>query len=266
MSSAVIAAARTAACAEVGWRDADGALRALAFTPLVIDDTVVAALPFDRTSDARALAGATAAVLTCSDSRMALRGWTPLALPVRVTVEADRDGDWTWTGALDQLVRKYPPSRLLLDTPIQRREHWWYVPRWIVRLHAAGPVTSIPRRAPDDAVLFGDVGGRFAARCVALDDMAATDIRLTALDSTAPLDDVSAPAIALAHTFSIPDMQRWNSLTLTGVRHGPRLQVHRRDGHMPLDPPAGVLRRLSQHWQLERACRRALATDSSLSR
>ena len=258
MREAVITAARLAACAELGWRAGAGDLHAIAFTPLVIDDTVVAALPFDHAPVVRRLATASTAVLTLSDSRMALRGWSSWAQPVRIDVSADRDGDWTWTGALDQEVRKYPPSRLMIDTAIQRREHWWYVPRWIVRMHPTGAATPIPRRGPDDAVLFGDLAGQFGATCVAVDDWDAEHVRLTPLEHTVTLDDATSPALAMTHDFSIPDMEQWDRFELAGERRGSRLTVHDRRGRLTLEPPPSLIRRLAQHWRRERACRRAL--------
>jgi hypothetical protein len=268
MSRDVVNAARLAACAELAWRDADGGLHAIAFTPLVIDGAVVAALPFDRTDSARSLAAATSATVVVSDSRMALKGWAPWAQPVRLKVTADRAGDWTWTGALDQEVRKYPPSRLLIDTPIQRREHWWYVPRWLVRLQPAGHAEPIARRSgPDDAVAF-DVGSDgLRAWTAAVDDWQATQVQLTALDQTAPLGE-RATALVFTHDFSIPDMERWASHELIGVRNGRRLAVATRRGRPTVAPTEGLVQRLSRHWRRERGCRRALASydaDSSVA-
>jgi hypothetical protein len=260
MSDPIVGAARLAARAELGWRDGSGNLRATAFTPLVIDDTVVAALPFDQTGTARMIADATTAVLVLSDSRMALRGWTSWAQPVRPDVTADRDGDWTWTGALDQEVRKYPPSRLLIDTAIQRREHWWYVPRWLIRLRSGGTAVQITRRGgPDDAVLFEDGDGGLRARTVAVDDWHAAEMRLTALGPAPGTDAGPVPALVFTHDFSIPDMERSCACEAVGTRHGGVLHVSARRGSATLEPPAGLIRRLSRHWRRERDCRRALA-------
>jgi hypothetical protein len=268
MSRDVVDAARLAACAELGWCDADGELHAIAFTPLVIDETITAALPFDRTATARMLAAANSAVVVLSDSRMALRGWSPWAQPVRLYVSADRAGDWTWTGALDQEVRKYPPSRLLIDTPIQRREHWWYVPRWVVRLQPAGAADPIARRGgPDDAVAFELDSGGLRAWTAAVDDWHAPQVQLTALDHRTRLGERAA-ALAFTHDFSIPDMERWNSHELVGTRRGTRLEVAKRRGRPTLEPPDGLVKRLSRHWRRERGCRRALASydaDSSVA-
>lgn len=261
MSETVVAAARFAARAELGWRDHAGKLRAVAFTPLVIDATVVAALPFDLTATAQNLAGATDAMLVLSDSRMALRGWSSWAQRVRPDVTADRDGDWTWTGALDQEVRKHPPSRLLIDTAIQRREHWWYVPRWLVRLRPVGAAIAVARRAgPDDAVVFEVTDSGMRADTVAVDDWEAADVGLTPLRHTTHVDSAAVPALAFTHDFSIPDMEHRSSLEVLGTRHGNRLSVTVRRGSATLEQPAGLLRRLSRHWRRERDCRRALAS------
>lgn len=255
----IVAAAEVAGRAELGWRDPDGGVHALAFTPLVIDATVVAALPFDQAATARALDAATDAVLVLSDSRMALRGWSPSAQAVRPDLVVDRKGDWTWTGALDQEVRKFPPSRLLIDTPIQRREHWWYIPRWVVRLHPAGSPAPIPRRGgPDDAVLFATASGKLRAHSVAVDDWHSRRIRLSALDSSIPIDH-SGPGLLFTHDFSIPDMERLAHCELAGTQHGTWFEVADRHGSPVLGTPPGLVKRLSDHWRRERDCRRALA-------
>lgn len=263
-------AAGLAARAELGWRDRSGQLRAAAFMPLVIKGSVVAALPFSQTPLAHDLRSAATATVVLSDSRMAWRGWRPLTAPARVRVTADRDGDWTWTGALDQEVRKHPPSRYLVDTPIQRREHWWYVPRWIVRLDVVGAPEPVARRAgPDDGVLFEDRSGTPGssadwpvdaptARTVAVEEWAAGTVTVTALDgggwSAGPVR-----ALLFTHDFSVPDQERACAAQVGGRRDGRRLTVEWRDGATALEPLGGVVRRVARHRRLSRACRAALA-------
>jgi hypothetical protein len=199
---------------------------------------------------------------------MALRGWSPWVQPVRLDVVADRQGDWTWTGALDQEVRKFPPSRLLIDTPVQRREHWWYVPRWLIHLRPDGPAAPITRRGgPDDAVLFTTASGRLHATTAAVDDWHAQRVRLTALDATAQPQN-AASALLFTHDFSIPDLDRVTSFELAGTQHGASFEVAARKGSSELGPPPGLLKRLSTHWHRERDCRRAIASydaDSSVA-
>jgi hypothetical protein len=257
--------AAKAARAELAWRDADGALHATALVPLVIDGVVSAALPFADTPLARRLGAATDAVLVCSDVRMARRGWQPLAVPVRVTVAADRTGEWTWTGALDQEVRKYPPSQLLIDTAIQRREHWWYVPRWLVRLEQSGPAAPIARRAaPDDGLLVADDGaGALRVWPVAVDGWEADRVVVT------PLQEPDAPprrgwALLFTHDFAVPDQERATAFAVTGTLAGRDLRVTARAGRRTLPPPR-LVGRLRDHVRFGRACRRELAAYDSVS-
>lgn len=279
----VPAVAGLAARAELGWRDADGVLRATAIVPLVIDGAVSAALPFAEAPLARHLATATSAVVVCSDSRMARRGWTPFAVPVRITVTPDRTGDWTWSGALDQEVRKYPPSQLLIDTAIQRREHWWYVPRWIVRLDPVGRPAPVARRGgPDDGLLFlvrpgrhttgptepvsaGPADDALGVVPVAVDGWDEADVALTPLDADRPLPRPSGRrALLFTHDFAIPDQERASALAVTGTLDGRRLHVEARVGERTLDPPRLVARLLA-HARFGRACRRELAAYDSAS-
>lgn len=259
MTIDVLATATLAARAELGWRDPDGHVRATAVVPLVVDDAIVAALPFSAAATAAGLDAAPAVTVVFSDVRMAHRGWRPCAVPAAVDVSADRDGDWTWTGALDQEVRKYPPSRLLIDTPIQRREHWWYVPRWIVRMRPVAQAHAVARRqGPGDGVLFDSDGPAPTARTVAVDDWDAASLRLTALDRSAGPLSGAGPAAVFTHDFSIPDQERASALAVRGERDGRTVAVAARDGHRDL-PPATLWRRLAAHARTERACRRALA-------
>jgi len=271
MSFNVIASANHAARAELAWRGADGLLDAVAIVPLVIDDAVVAALPFADAAIARRLLDATAGTLVFSDSRMALKGWSPCAVPVSVDVTADRTGEWTWTGALDQEVRKHPPARLLIDTAIQRREHWWYVPRWIVRLGPRYGAYAVARRhGADDGVLFVDTATGPVARTVAVEDWASDAVRVTPLDAAGLAPGGLAPggarsALLFGHDFSIPDQERSSRMALHGELAGSTLAVRRRDGALELPEPR-LLPRLRAHYRLERACRRALAAyDASPS-
>jgi len=264
MSFDVIAIAGHAARAELAWRGADDVLDAIAILPLTIAGDVVAALPFAYAGVARRLAGATAATLVFSDSRMALKGWSPCAVPVSVDVTADRTGEWTWTGALDEEVRKHPPSRLLIDTAIQRREHWWYVPRWVVRLRVTAGARSIARRqGAADGVLFVDQGPRPAAHTVAVEDWAADVVWLTPLDASAGPPPSAGSALLFGHDFSIPDQERASRVALRGMLDGRQLTVSRREGDLKLPAPR-LLDRLRAHYRLERACRRTLsAYDAS---
>jgi hypothetical protein len=267
MSSDVINVARRAARAEIAWQDGTAHIGAAVIIPLIVDDQIVAALPFALAGLAERLASVSAVTVTFSDSRMALKGWHPCVVTAAVDVVADRAGDWTWTGALDQEVRKHPPARLLIDTAIQRREHWWYVPRWIVRLRPVGaPRPLARRRGPDDGLLLLAGQKVPSAGTVAVEDWRADDVRVTPLDGgTAALQGSAGPALLFGHDFSIPDQERTSQLALRGALERHVLTVQQRDGGPDLPAPR-LLRRLRAHVRLERACRRALAVyDASPS-
>jgi hypothetical protein len=266
MTPDVITTAERAARAELAWRDADGRLEAAAFVPLVIDGAVAAALPFSKSAVAARLADVAMATLAFTDSRMAWKGWSPLAVEVAVDVTADRTGEWTWTGALDQEVRKHPPARLLVDTAIQRREHWWYVPRWVVELRPRTAATAVARRqGPHDGVLVTAAGDAPTVRPVAVDDWAAAEVEVTPLARTAAAPaNGPLPALLFGHDFAIPDQERSSAVRLRGVLDGRVLAVAEREGSLDL-PSAGLLRRLQRHRDLERACRRSLAAYDASS-
>ncbi|HEX6255115.1 MAG TPA: hypothetical protein VFZ70_04830 [Euzebyales bacterium] len=267
MTSVVITNAERAARAELAWRDAEGRLRAAAFVPLVIDGAVAAALPFSESAVVASLADVGTATLAFTDSRMAWKGWSPLVVEVAVEVTADRTGEWTWTGALDQEVRKHPPARLLVDTAIQRREHWWYVPRWVVLLRPRGAAAAVARRqGPHDGLLVTAAGDAPSVRPVAVDRWDATEVEITPLaEATAWPPAGTTAALLFGHDFAIPDQERSSAVRLRGVLDGRVLSVEEREGSLDLPLP-GLLRSLRRHRDLERACRRALAAyDASPS-
>jgi hypothetical protein len=157
--------------------------------------------------------------------------------------------------------------RLLVDTAIQRREHWWYVPRWLVALRPRGAAVAIARRqGPHDGLLVTAAEGAPSLRPVAVDDWDASAVEVTPLaDSGAWLPDDGAPALLFGHDFAIPDQERSSALRVWGILEGRVVVVSEREGSLEL-PSTGLVQRLRRHRELARACRRALAAyDTSSS-
>lgn len=243
-----------AALGAVAVADDEGVLAA-AVTP-VVNQGVGMLLPFDRTPLALALAAAGRATLATWDSRLALRGWTPLAADVRIDVVEDRDGRWVGDGWLDPLLRTHPPSRSRLDTPLLRREHWWYVPRWVVTVTAVEAVWPIARReGPGSALLASDDGGAVAAAVVEVEEWDADPIRLRA-DGGLP---AGRGAALLAHDVRVPDLDQEAVLQVRGQLDGSGLHVAERSGSPILGPVPSLRRRFGQARALERSCREAIA-------
>lgn len=262
MSDDVLArACDRAAVAEVAYTDGHGHLRVTAVTPLVLEGAPVLALPYGRRALARDMGRSGGVALALSDSRLAYRGWEPLVASGPARVEEDSEGERFLAGLLDQELRKHPPSRALLDTPVLRREHWWYLPRWIVRL-APTHVRALARRdGPGDAVLAFMAGGSVDVDTVAVEDWAADPVAVRSLAGH-DVSGVRAPAVAFTHDFSIPDLERWVEHAVAGDLHHGRLHVSARTGTRALPKPLSLRGRLARLRDLERACRRELRAGS----
>lgn len=248
-----------AAVAEVAYRRTDGSVAVEPVVPLVLGGAPALALPFARTALARRLADAREAALALSDSRLAYRGWVPLGATGNVEVEEDPEGvRFHESGMMGQELRKHPPSRLLIDTPVLRREHWWYMPRWVVRWASVDRVRPVGRRrGRDEAVLAYAAAGSVDVDTVAVDDWEAGEIAVTSLAGRR-LDELSAPAALHRHDFSLPDLDRWVSLTVGGRLGRGRLRVDVREGDATVPPPRRLLARMRALRDLERACRREI--------
>jgi hypothetical protein len=248
-------AAALAAVAVVG---EDGVPAPEPVVPLV-NGAVGFALTFDRAPLARLLATTGSATLATWDSRLALRGWAPLAADVRVAVVADLEGRWIDDGWLDPLLRAHPPSRTRLDTPLQRREHWWYVPRWLVRVSSVERVWPLARRAgPSSGLLaWRHDDGAAGSTVVEVGDWDTDPLRLTPLGGGTL--DMRVRASVLARDVRTPDLDHDVALTVRGRLDGDRLHVDSRAGRAELGRAPSLRQRLAAARSLERDCRRGLA-------
>lgn len=225
-------------------------------TPLVAEGAVVVAAPFAAGGLPGALAVADAVTLVLSDARLAGPAWQPLAVPVAAAVTDDPDGDRFLDGLVEQEVRKHPPSRARLDSPLLRREHWWEVPRRLVSLTPTGPPAAVGARDPAvDGVLAVAVGDGLHVDTVAVDDW---DVPRPSLRSLAGRASADGDALLGTWDESRPDRERSTTLALTGHLAGGRLQVADRAGSRTLPPPLGLVARLREESARKRACRDAL--------
>ncbi|CAN5208082.1 hypothetical protein BH23ACT9_BH23ACT9_33040 [soil metagenome] len=251
---------RLAALAAVATQAPDGGVIAEVVTPLAAGTDPVVALSYDRSDLAQALRHSGQALLVCWDSRMAESGWRPVAATAVVEVIEDRDGDWVASGLLQQELMAHPPSRALLDTPLLRRENWWYVPRWIVRATEIDRTWGLGRREGADSglLMWDDVDG-LRADVVTVDDW---DTEEVAVRSTVGTDLAHAlgPAALLATDVRTPDLDHTAELRLRGQLRGSAVHVTDREGAPVLGEPPGLWRRLQRVRRLERDCRRNMRT------
>ncbi|NGM15766.1 pyridoxamine 5'-phosphate oxidase family protein [Verrucosispora sp. WMMA2044] len=249
-------AIQAATVGELAWIDPDGVPQARPVTPLLLGDRPAVALPYAEVTLARRLAAAQVAALVVSDDRLTGRGWRPVAVAGRPRLTEDRDGTLFTDRLLDQELRKYPPARALIDSPLLRREHWWYLPRLIVVLDVDTATTIGARPDGTGEVLAVARDDRLYVDSVTrADGQVGEPVRVRSLAGRLPAD---GPAVLLGHDFSAPDLERWTPWTTRGELADGVLAVTAAPARTTLAPPLGLWRRLTRQRRLARACQDAL--------
>ncbi|MFD0559890.1 hypothetical protein FB566_0542 [Stackebrandtia endophytica] len=245
-----------AAVCEVLWRTPDGSPHAIAATPLLWRDKPSLCFTYARADTARSIAGADSVTIVLSDPRLSGGAWGPVAITGRPHLTEDTSGDQFSGSLLLQELRKYPPSRALADSPLLRREHWWYVLRLIITVEPTWFTPVTPRQDGTGAVMATFGHGIQVATVTAPPE----DRRVTPLMSLSrqPLP-APGPAVVLQHDFSVPDRELESSLVTTGDWDGELFTVTARRGAAQLPGPPGLLARMRSQYRLSRDCRRALA-------
>lgn len=246
-------AVRAAGLGELVWRSGGGrAPHVLGVVPLVLGEQPAVAVSWAYADLAHAAAASDAAALVLSEPRLSGREWVPLLATGRLTLVEDGDGTLFTTRLLDQELRKHPPARALANSPLVRREHWWYLPRLVLLLETA-QVTPVGRRdGPLDAVLAVDDGG-----------LHVSTVRVAAWDAE-PItlrggpEGARGPAVLAGQEVSVPDAERWTVHVTTGRYGDGRLADVQHPPTRELEPVPGLLTRVRRERALERACVKAL--------
>jgi hypothetical protein len=247
--------AEMAAVAAFAYTGHDGTPRLIPVTPLLFDGVPAFTLTYARSGLAGEISASRRAALVFADSRLAYVGWTPLAVEARVEVLPDPEGEVFCEELLHQELRKFPPARQFADSPILQREHWWYLPRWIVRAVEAGDPHPVARRAGSDhGVLAYETGDILAAETVRVEDWDAGRIPVRSLAASDSLPEGS-PAALLYHDFATPDMDPRTTFLAIGRLENGRLSVTDRGGSRELGKRSGLLARWRAQRDLERRCK-----------
>ena len=252
----VLAAVRSAATAELAWTE-DAAPMARAVVPLAAESGPVLAVPYAYAAWARSVATRPRVVLTLTDRRLCGGAWRPLVLTAVPRLVQDREGTRFAETLLGQELRKHPPSRALADSPLLRREHWWYLPRLVVHLDVVSAAPFVERSDEDDVVLVTARPGAEheplvrAARVVSR----SRPLHLVARGGSLPED--ASEALAFGHDFTCPDVERWVSWAAVGRLRGGRL-----DADLPAQRSAtgmpGLRERVRRQRELHRGCVRGI--------
>ena len=246
-------AVRGAGLGELVWRAADGGPpRAVGVVPLVLGDQPAVALTWAHEATAREVAAGAEVALVLSEPRLAGPSWQPLVVQARATLVEDGDGSLFASQLLEQEVRKHPPSRALVDSPLLRREHWWYLPRLVLLLEPVAVRSTSPRGGPADALLAVEDAGLHVG-VVHVQDWA--DDPLVLGDGPA---GPRGPAALVGQEVAVPDAERWSVHRTTGEYAEGRLSVTVPAPDRRLEPVPGLLARVRRQRTLERACVKAL--------
>lgn len=245
-------ALRAASVGEVAWRrgpivEVCGAL------PLLDARGPVLAFPWAKESTARSVAEAPAVLLTVTEPRGSGSAFRPLLLRCRSRLVEDRDGERFSRDLLEQELQRWPPSRVYADSPLLRREHWWWLPRLLVELEVVEVVPFAARGEPADHLLVVDTEAGLAAG-VGLVERAGPGVTVSLRHGTPGPGE----ATLFGQDLSFPDLERWGQWAWHGAWDGAELRVRSAPDAPGLPPVPGVLARWRRERDLARACRRAL--------
>lgn len=193
---------RASSLGEVSWLEPGGAPRAAGVLPLTDDEGPVLALTLDRAALATSLGAAEEVVLQVRDPRNTAPGWQPLGLRCRTRLVPDLEGHHFREHLLREELRRFPPARRHADSPLLQREHWWYLPRLLVRLDVERvDEAPPPRTGPSDASLTTAADSRPVASGVEVRD---GSIRTSWGPRPAP-----GRGALLFQDATVPDLEAW---------------------------------------------------------
>jgi hypothetical protein len=199
---------------------------------------------------ARDVAGARHVALVLSEPRSTGTAFRPVVLTGRPRLVEDPSGDLFLTELVTQELRRYPPSRLLADSPLLMREHWWYLPRLVVEIDVDSLEPSLPRVAPHDHVLVVSDGSTPVVRLAGLADRSGDRIELDVAGTPAP----PGRALIFGQEASFPDLELWSQWRYRGHADADAFTVEEAPARTGLGPPPGLMRRWRRQRELERSC------------
>lgn len=206
---------------------------------------------------ARELAASGRVGLAFTETRGAGQRFRPLLATGSPTLVEDPEGTVFREGLLEQELRRFPPARLLADSPLLRREHWWYLPRLLVHLDM-DDLSGLPPDGPprEHFLVTGSAPEELRGQPTGVVE---EDGDRLLLDVDAVPGAVPRPAVLFGQDASFPDLERWSQWRFRGVWDGDTFAVSEAPVRRGLAPVPGVLARWRRHRALERACRQALA-------
>ncbi len=255
MSVAELAGAvASSSLAELAWAGPGGP-RVRGVTALLRGDLPVVAFTYADERVAREVAAAAGVALALSEPRSTGAHFRACLVHGRPRLVEDPAGEVFLDELLDQELRRFPPARLLADSPILRREHWWYLPRLVVEIHPDAVSPLDQRSGARDHLLVSQeehLDVRTAGIVEVRDDRVVLDVA-----GRPPAS--GAPSVLFGQDASFPDLERWTQWEYRGTWAADGLAVTEGPVRPGLAPNPGLLERWRRQRVFERACRRAIA-------
>ncbi len=276
----VVRAVRSSSVAELAWLEGDGSPQVRGVVPLVRGERPVVAFTYADEPTARRAAAAPGLVLALTEARSTGPGFAPRLLRGRPRLVEDPEGTVFGDDLLVEELRRYPPSRLLADSPMLCREHWWYLPRLLIELDVDA-IEPLPVRRQPTSTALGDhvlvTGSQGQAPAASAGET--PDVQVVSVDQDGPPDllsvqardeadgvgqeqAVAGPAVLFGQDASFPDLEQWSQWQWHGVWQAGRLDIRQAPEQVGLEPVPSVWGRWRRQRDLERRCRAALAGRS----
>jgi len=245
---------RGAPLAAIAWATPSGDPDAAQVFPLAENGVPFLALPYSRIDLARALEASAEVVLAVTISTSG-GGAAPVTVRGRAEVIDDPKGErFHDHGLIEVELAKYPASRRRLDSLLLRREHWWFLPRLLVRIGGLRDARLVP--AGQALLVMG--GASLDVTTCELEDREPLVLR------SGPLPTGSRSAVVLEHGGDLPELERpwdrrWRGTLVEG-----RFEAASLIGSGPADRPLTLRQRMRTEKQLERACKAGLRAAGHL--
>ncbi len=257
---------RAGSVGELAWLERGGAPAVAPVLPLAQGEGVLLALTFDQAALAHRIAESAQVSLVMRDPRGTGSGFAPGTWRATPRLEIDPSGRVYQDHLITQELRRYPPARTLVDSPMLCRENWWYLPRLIVHLEDVVALEPAPAVRADlrDHLLVSVDDGIPTVATVRVEQAPPTPgpVEVTVTGGQTP---TPGPAVLFAQQASYPDLERWAGWAWHGVlgkstdRDRLVLEATAGPDHVGLPATPGLRRRWRAHRDLQRSCRKALA-------
>ena len=245
-------AVRSSSLCELGWVAA-GQLHVRGAVALLRGGRVAFPFTYADAEVARSVAAADQVAVALTEQRSTGAGFRPLLLRGRPWLVEDPSGEVFTEDLLTQELHRFPPSRLYADSPLLRREHWWYLPRLVVEVDVESMEPIEVRTTPEDHLLVVQHDGHLVVRVARLAGQTSGTVVLDV-----PGDPAPGPALLFGQDASFPDLEQWAQWSYRGHWDGTGFRADEVPERTGLGPPASVWQRWRRQRLLEKRCRAAI--------